>query len=493
MADRVHQALQSTSRTLPGNAEALPSDRHAARIAVRAAVHYASVAAIGGLLFGYDISATNGAIRELAAHFHLGNALLGFAAAAALLGAAPGAMIAGRIADRMGRLAMMKLAAALLVACGLGTGLAGNIWTFVVFHIAGGVGIGVASVASPAYIAEISPPQLRGRLGSLHQLGIVTGICGALAGTWVPLHLAGGANAHLWLGLAAWRWTYLGEVLAAGLYAALIFTIPESPRYLVAGGRFPEARQVLSKLLAEHEIEPTLNRIADTLHRDKPPAWRDLRAPTGGVYPVVWLGLGLAVAQQFVGVAVIFFYSRVLWEAVGFGESSAFTIALATSMVNVVITLLAIMLIDRVGRRPLLLAGSTGMALMLATLTVVFGRAPLVDGRPILAGSSALVALVAANLFVVAFAVSWGPVLWVQLGEMFPNRIRSAALGLSASAQWVANWTITVSFPVLRHALAFTYAFYTLCAVLSFVFVWRWIRETTGVSLEDMHADPLHA
>jgi MFS transporter, SP family, sugar:H+ symporter len=492
-ADRVDQALQRTSQKLIPDAEALPSDRHAARSAVRAAVHYASVAAIGGLLFGYDISVTNGAISGLAADFRLGNALLGFAAAAALLGAAPGAMIGGRIADRMGRPAMMKLAATLLVACGLGTGLAGNIWTFIVFHTVGGIGIGVASVASPAYIAEISPPQLRGRLGSLHQLGIVSGICGSLALNWVPLHLAGGASAHLWLGLAAWRWTYLGEVLAAAVYAALIFTIPESPRYLVAGERFSDARRVLSKLLAEHDIEPTLNRIAETLHREKPPVWRDLRAPTGGVYPVVWLGVGLAVSQQFVGIAVIFFYSRVLWEAVGFGESSAFTIALATSMVNVVVTLLAIVLIDRVGRRPLLLAGSTGMALMLATLTVVFGRAPVVDGRPILAGSSALVALVAANLFVVAFAVSWGPVLWVQLGEMFPNRIRSAALGLSAGVQWVANWTITVTFPVLRHALGLTYAFYTLCAVLSFVFVWRWVRETTGVSLEDMHADSLQA
>jgi MFS transporter, SP family, sugar:H+ symporter len=487
--DRVNQSLEPTSHTLTSSAEALPSDRRAARRAVRAALHYASVAAIGGLLFGYDISVTNGAIRGLAADFRLGSVSLGFAAAAALLGAAPGAMIGGRIADRMGRLAMMRLAATLLVACGLGTGLAGNITTFIAFHTVGGIGIGVASVASPAYIAEIAPPQLRGRLGSLHQLGIVSGICGALAVNWVPLHLAGGASGQLWLGLAAWRWTYLGEVLAAAVYAALIFTIPESPRYLVARERLADARQVLSKLLAPHDVEPTLDRIAETLRQDRPPVWRDLRAPTGGVYPVVWVGLGLAVLQQFVGITVIFFYSRVLWEAVGFGESSAFTIALVTSMVNVAITLLAIVLIDRVGRRPLLLAGSTGMASMLATLTFVFGRAPIVDGRPVLAGSAALVALVAANLFVVAFAVSWGPILWVQLGEMFPNRIRSAALGLSAGVQWVANWTVTVTFPVLRQALGLTYAFYTLCAVLSFVFVWRWVRETTGVSLEDMHAD----
>ena len=457
---------------------------------MRAAVHYASVAAIGGLLFGYDISVTNGAISGLAADFHLNNALLGFAAAAALFGAAPGAMIGGRIADRMGRLAMMKLAATLLVACGLGAGLAGNIWTFIVFHAVGGIGIGVASVASPAYIAEISPRQLRGRLGSLHQLGIVSGICGSLAVNWVPLRLAGGASAQLWLGLAAWRWTYLGEVLVAAVYAALVFTIPESPRYLVATQRFCAARQVLSRLLADRDVEPTLHRIAETLHHEKPPAWRDLRAPTGGLYRVVWLGLGLSVLQQFVGIAVIFCYSRVLWEAVGFGESSAFTIALVTSVVNVSITLLAVGLIDRVGRRPLLLAGSTGMAMMLATLTVVFSRAPLVNGRPILVGSSALVALVAANLFVAAFAVSWGPVIWVQLGEMFPNRIRSAALGLSAGVQWMANWTITVTFPLLRHTLGLAYGFYTLCAVLSLVFVWRWVPETTGVSLEDMHANP---
>jgi SP family sugar:H+ symporter-like MFS transporter len=488
-SDRLNEALKLPNQTLMTSAEAVPSDRNAAHRAVRAAVHYASVAAIGGLLFGYDISVTNGAISGLSADFRLNNALLGFAAAEALLGAAPGAMFGGRIADRMGRLAMMKLAAILLVACGLGTGLAGNIWTFIVFHTVGGVGIGVASVASPAYIAEISPPQLRGRLGSLHQLGIVSGICGSLAVNWVPLHLAGGASAPLWSGLAAWRWTYLGEVVAAAVYAALIFTIPESPRYLVARERFSDAQRVLSTLLARRDVEPTLNRIADTVHQEKPPAWRDLRAPTGGVYPVVWLGLGLSILQQFVGIAVIFFYSRVLWEAVGFGASSAFTIALVTSLVNVAITLLAVVLIDRVGRRPLLLAGSTGMALMLATLTVVFSRAPIVDGHPILAGSAALIALVAANLFVVAFAVSWGPIVWVQLGEMFPNRIRSAALGLSAGVQWVANWTITVTFPVLRQALGLTYAFYTLCAVLSFVFVWRWVRETAWVSLEDMHAD----
>ncbi|MBO0865930.1 MAG: sugar porter family MFS transporter [Mycobacterium sp.] len=456
---------------------------------VRAAVRSASVAALGGLLFGYDISVTNGAVKALQGHFHIGNAALGFSAAAALMGAAVGAVITGRIADRVGRLAMMKLAAALFLSCGLGAGLAGQIWMFIIFHCIGGIGIGIASVVGPAYIAEISPPHIRGRLGSLQQLGIVLGICGSLVVNWLPFHIAGGSRGELWLGLPAWRWTFIGEVIPALVYGVLVFTIPESPRYLVAAQRIPEARRVLAMLGAS--VDRTVNRIAETLKSETPPSWRDLRKPGGGVYGIVWVGLGLAIFQQFVGITVIFYYSDVLWEHVGFPEQSSFTIALFTSVVNVLITLVAIALIDRTGRRPLLLAGSAGMAVTLATLTVVFFTAPVVNGKPSLTGASAPIALIAANVFVVAFAISWGPILWVLLGEMFPNRIRSAALGLAAAAQWLANWTITVTFPALRHTLDAAYGFYTVCAVLSFVFVWRWVRETNGVSLEDMHAELL--
>jgi sugar porter (SP) family MFS transporter len=450
------------------------------------ATRFASVAAIGGLMFGYDISVTNRAVKALQANFHIGNAVLGFAAASVLMGAAAGAVFAGRVADRMGRLAMMKLAATLFFICGLGAGLASSIWMFVIFHTVGGIGIGFGSVAAPAYIAEISPPRFRGRLGSLQQLAIVCGIFGSLALTWLPFHLAGGSSGRLWLGLAAWRWTYLGEVIPALVWFALIFTIPESPRYLVARQQISQARRVLSTLLGDRDVEPTISRITDTLEQEKPPSWRDLRKPTGGLYGIVWVGLGLAIFQQFVGINVIFYYSDVLWEAVGFGEKSSFTIALVTTGVNVVITLVAIALIDRVGRRPLLLAGSAGMALMLATMTVVFTSASVVNGRPDLDTASGVIALVAADVFVIAFAISWGPVLWVLLGEMFPNRIRSAALGLASGVQWMATWTITVTFPALRHALGLAYGFYALCALLSLLFVWRWVRETNGMSLEDM-------
>lgn len=456
------------------------------------AVRFASAAAIGGLLFGYDVSTTNGAVRALQAHFAIGNAVLGLAAASGLLGAAVGATTAGRIADRTGRLAMMRLAAALFFACGVGTGMASNIWMFIAFHSVGGLGIGVASAIGPAYIAEISPPDIRGRLGSLQQLAIVSGIFLSLAVNWLPFHIAGGSRGELWLGLDAWRWTFLGEMVPALVYGVLAFTIPESPRYLIAAHRLPEARRVLSLLLDERDVDPTVHRITETLQRETPPSWHDLRKPTGGLYGIVWVGLGVACFQQLVGITVIFFYSDVLWEHVGFGEGWSFTIALATSVVNVVVTLIALALIDKVGRKPLLLAGSAGMAVMLATMTIVFASAPIVDGEPHLAGASAVVALIAANLFVVAFGVSWGPILWVLLGEMFPNRIRAEAAGLAATAQWITNATVAVTFPALRHMLGFAYSFYTLCAVLSFVFVWRWVRETNGVALEDMHAEALH-
>ncbi|MGH3552091.1 MAG: sugar porter family MFS transporter [Mycobacterium sp.] len=457
----------------------------------RTAIRFASAAALGGLIFGYDVSVTNGAVAALQDEFEIGNAVLGFAAGAGLLGAAAGAIIAGRIADRVGRLSMMRLAAALFLVCGLGTGLAGGVWMFIGFHGLGGAGIGIASAIVPAYIAEISPPRVRGRLGSLQQLGIVSGIFLALAVDWLPFQFGGGSRGELWLGLAAWRWTFLAEVIPAVIYGALTFTIPESPRYLIAAQRVPEARRVLSSVLGERNIEITVNRIQETLRREHPPSWRDLRKPTGGLYGIVWVGLGLAVFQQLVGITVIFYYGSALWQAVGFGESSSFAIAVITSVVNVLITLIAIALIDKVGRRPLLLTGSAGMALMLATLSVIFARAPIVDGKPHLVGASALLALIAANIFVIAFGVSWGPGLWVLLGEIFPNRIRAAAVGLAAAGQWLTNFAIAFTFPALRHMLGFAYGFYTLCAVLSFLFVWRWVRETNGVSLEDMHAELL--
>ena len=452
----------------------------------RGAVRIASVAALGGLLFGYDSAVINGAVASIQKHFGINDASLGFAVASALLGAALGAMTAGRLADRIGRIAVMKIAAVLFLISAIGAGLAGSVWLIVAFRIVGGIGVGVASVIAPAYIAETSPPRIRGRLGSLQQLAIVTGIFVSLAVDFLLAHLAGGADKPLWLGLEAWRWMFLAMALPAVLYGVLAFTIPESPRYLVASHRIPEARKVLTLLLGEKNLDITIDRIQSTLAGEAKPSWRDLRKPAGGVYPIVWVGLGLSIFQQFVGINVIFYYSNVLWEAVGFDESQSFVITVITSVVNIATTLIAIGLIDRIGRKPLLLIGSAGMAITLATMAVIFGTAPQEGGAPQLGSVAGPVALIAANLFVVAFGMSWGPVVWVLLGEMFSNRIRAAALGLAAAGQWAANWLITVTFPGLRNVLGIAYGFYALCAVLSFAFVWLWVRETKGVALEDM-------
>src|SRR6478735_1031990 len=471
-------------------------------------IRIASVAALGGLLFGYDSAVINGAVSAIEDTFGVGGFKLGFAVASALLGAALGAVTAGRLADRIGRLAVMKIAALLFLISAIGAGLSYNlvgtnddhylglpsgVWMLVVFRIIGGIGVGVASVIAPMYIAETSPPRIRGRLGSLQQLAIVTGIFLSLAIDYLLAHLAGGSSEDLWLGLEAWRWMFLMMALPAILYGVLAFTIPESPRYLVAKYRIPEARKVLSVLLGEKNLEVTITRIQESLKAEKPPSWSDLRKPTGGIYGIVWVGLGLSVFQQFVGINVIFYYSNILWEAVGFDESQAFKITVITSVTNIVTTLIAIALIDKVGRKPLLLVGSTGMAVTLGTMAVIFGSAPIVDGQPRPEGASATIALVAANLFVVAFGMSWGPVVWVLLGEMFPNRIRAAALGLAAAAQWIANCLITASFPALgAFSLGVAYGFYALCAVLSGFFVWRWVQETKGMHLEDMHREAYH-
>lgn len=454
-------------------------------------VRAASVAALGGLLLGYDVSLVNSAVGALQSEFAVGNAVIGFAVGAVVLGAAAGSMITGRLAGRAGRLPLMQLAAALFVVYCAGAAFANSIWLVSIFRVVGGFGIGVAAVACSAYIAEISPPRMRGRLASLQQLGTVLGIMVALLVNWALADIAGGPRQQLWLGLEAWRWMFLVAAVPALGYGLLVFTIPESPRYLVAAHQIPQARRVLTLLFGPRDVETTLDQIARTLTAEAPPSWRDLRKPGGGLYPVVWLGLGVAAFQQLVGISPVFLYSKVLWQAVGFGENSSFAIAVITAVINVTMTVTAVALVDKVGRRPLLLTGSAGMAAALAAMSVVFASSPVIDGKPQLGSIGGLVVLIALNGFVVACALSWGPLMWVLLGEIFPNRIRAAALGLAAAAQWLTNWAVTVTFPAMRNVLGLAFGGYAVFAVLSFIFVWKWIRETKGVSLEDMHADSL--
>jgi SP family sugar:H+ symporter-like MFS transporter len=445
-------------------------------------------AALGGFLFGYDSAVINGAVTAIGHNFSATSAALGFTVSSALLGAAAGALGAGRVADRYGRLRAMWLAAAMFLISAVGSGLAGSLETLVVFRVIGGIGVGIASVIAPTYIAEIAPARIRGRLGSLQQLAIVTGIFLALLVDYVVAAAAGGSEKTLALGLDAWRWMFLAMIVPAALYGGLALTIPESPRYLVAKERLDEARDVLRRVLGSIDLTAKIAVIKETLKRETRPSMRDLGGPAFGLLPIVWVGIGLSVFQQFVGINVIFYYSSVLWQAAGFSESNSLIITVITSVVNIVTTLVAIASIDRYGRRPLLIIGSVGMAVTLGTLAVVFGTAALdAKGQPVLHGAAAPIALIAANLFVFSFGMSWGPVVWVLLGESFPNRIRAAALSLAAAAQWVANWVISTSFPSLKDAgLGLAYGLYTTFAVLSLLFVLRFVRETKGVELEEM-------
>jgi len=474
--------LNATSKPAPSSASEDGSGKPTG-----AAVLLALVAALGGFLFGYDSAVINGAITAIGLQFHASPVGLGLTVSSALIGAAGGALVAGRIGEHYGRLVAMRIAAVLFVISAIGSGLSQTLLILALFRVVGGVAVGMASVIAPTYIAEISPASIRGRLGSLQQLAIVSGIFLSLLVDYAIAATAGSSQA-VWIGgIEAWRWMFIAMVVPAIVYGVLSLTIPESPRQLVAEGRIEEAREVLKRVLGERGLAANITRIRASLSTGHEPSWRDLRGPAMGLLPVVWVGIGLSVFQQFVGINVIFYYSSVLWQAVGFSEKSSLIITVITSVVNVVTTIVAILLIDRWGRRPLLLVGSAGMAVTLGILAFVFGHAPLdASGQPHLMGNTGLIALFAANAYVFAFGMSWGPVVWVLLGEKFPNRIRAAALAVAAAAQWIANWAISTTFPLLKNAgLGLAYGLYATFAVLSFFFVWRFVQESKGRELEE--------
>ena len=455
---------------------------HTARV-----ILLAVAGAVGGFLFGFDSSVVNGAVDAVAGQFALSETLTGFAVASALIGCAIGAYAGGRIADRWGRIPTMLVGSVLFLVSSFGAGLAFSVWDLILWRVVGGLGIGIASVIAPAYIAEISPRKMRGRLGSLQQLAITIGIFAALLSDALFAGAAGGAAEPLWLGLEARRWMFLGAAVPAVVYGIIALLLPESPRFLIQQGKDERAREILSTIVSADELDRAMRDIQDRITTDKrAQTTGSLRGPRFGLKPIVWVGIALSVFQQFVGINVIFYYSTTLWKSVGFDESNSFTISVFTSVTNILVTLIAIALIDRVGRRPILLFGSAGMAVTLAVMALAFSQAVTVDGQPSLTGAWGPIALIAANLFVVSFGASWGPVVWVLLGEIFPNSIRARALGLAASAQWIANFLITVTFPPLAaFSLVFTYGMYAVFAALSFIFVFAIIPETNGMPLEE--------
>ncbi|MER5463909.1 sugar porter family MFS transporter [Streptomyces sp. NPDC002668] len=448
-------------------------------------VFITAAAAMGGFLFGYDSSVINGAVEAIRDRYDIGSGTLAQVIAIALIGCAVGAATAGRIADRIGRIRCMQIAAVLFTASAIGSALPFALWDLAFWRIIGGFAIGMASVIGPAYIAEVSPAAYRGRLGSFQQAAIVIGIAISQLVNYAILQLADGKQRGEMLGIEAWQWMLGVMVVPAVLYGLLSFAIPESPRFLISVGKIDKAKEVLGEVEGHKiDLDARVAEIELAMRREHKSTFKDLLGGRFNFLPIVWVGIGLSLFQQFVGINVVFYYSAALWQSVGIDPASSFFYSFTTSIINIIGTVIAMILVDRVGRRPLALVGSAGMAIALAFEAWAFS-ADLVDGK--LPSTQGAVALVSAHVFVLFFALSWGVVVWVLLGEMFPNRIRAAALGVAASAQWIANWVITVSFPSLADwNLSGTYIIYTFFAALSIPFVLLFVKETKGKALEEM-------
>jgi sugar porter (SP) family MFS transporter len=474
------ERIVTTTATATGNTDRQPPSEHLGHV-----VFITAAAAMGGFLFGYDSSVINGAVEAIRSKYDIGSAALAQVIAVALIGCAIGAATAGRIADRIGRIRCMQIASVLFIISAVGSALPFALWDLALWRIIGGFAIGMASVIGPAYIAEVSPPAYRGRLASFQQGAIVLGIAISQLVNWGILNAAHGDQRGHLIGIEAWQVMLGVMVVPAAVYGLLSFAIPESPRYLLTVGREKDARAVLADVEGRDiDLDARVSEIRTAMRREHKAAFSDLLTTTRRNFlPIVWIGIGLSAFQQLVGINVAFYYSSTLWQSVGIDPSSSFFYSFTTSIVNIIGTVIAMIFVDRVGRRPLALVGSAGMALSLALEAWAFSH----KHGATLPNTEGTVALIAAHVFVLFFALSWGVVVWVFLGEMFPNKIRAAALGVAASAQWIANWAITASFPSLADwNLSGTYLIYTLFALLSIPFVLLFVKETKGKTLEEM-------
>jgi SP family sugar:H+ symporter-like MFS transporter len=384
----------------------------------------------------------------------------------------------------------MQLSAALFLVSSLASGGAGSSTMFELARFIGGLGVGAASVLSPAYISEVAPAAIRGRLTTLQQVMIIIGLTAAFLANYVLAGVAGSSTEALWSGHAAWRWMFWLQVIPAGIYFLALLFIPESPRYLMVKGRVEQARDVLARLLGSTvAADVRVAQIRTSLAGERQPRLADLKDPaTGGWRRIVWAGIGLAVFQQLVGINVVFYYGSVLWQSVGFSEADALKQNVLTGTLSIIACLITLAVVDRIGRKPLLAFGSAGMAITLAIMVACFAQGTLVEGSLQLPKGLGTVALVSAVAYSFIFNMTWGPVMWVMLGEMFPNRIRGSGLAVAGFAQWGANFLISVSFPWLAAniGLTITYGFYAAAAAVSFFFVRALVNETTGRELEEM-------
>jgi SP family sugar:H+ symporter-like MFS transporter len=453
-----------------------------------------AVATIGGFLFGYDSGAVNGTQEGLKTAFALSPGSLGFTVGSLLIGCTFGAFFAGWLADHFGRRNVMRVAAVAFVIGAVTQGIAHDWLLFLPARLLGGMAVGAASVLSPAYISEIAPASIRGRMTTVQQIMIITGLTAAFVVNYFLQQAAGNNSlSPFWAGLEAWRWMYIMQAIPAVIFLVALFFIPESPRFLVLKGREGAASQVLTNLFGADVAKAKLEEIRATFRADHRTRLSDILVPEGGrgflgIRPIVWSGIMLASFQQFVGINVIFYYGETLWKLAGVSEAAALQRNIVSGAVSIAACFVTIAVIDKIGRKPLLLIGSAGMAVTLFAMVFAFNSGTLDPaGNLVLSKNTGLVALFAANLYVIFFNVSWGPVMWVMLGEMFPNQIRGSALAFCGLVQWGCNYLIAQTFPVMaKWSLAGSYTFYAVSAVISYFLVQKLVHETRGKELEQM-------
>lgn len=443
------------------------------------------VAALGGLLFGYDWVVIGGAKPFFERYFNLDSeSLKGWANSCALIGCLCGALAAGALSDRFGRKRLLVLAAVLFAVTSLGNALAQSFTLFVGWRMLGGAAIGLASGLSPLYIAEVAPASMRGRLVSVNQLTIVIGILLAQLVNWALVrHLPVGATdefiASSWFGQTSWRWMFGLTAIPSVLFFVGMIVVPESPRWLMKNQRPAEARAILEKIGGAAYAAAALREIEDTLATETAKVdFRELLNPR--LATVLVLGVTLAVFQQWCGINVIFNYAEEIFKAAGYDISSVLSNIAWTGSVNLVFTFVALGTVDRFGRRPLMLVGSIGLAVIYTAMGICYAKG--VTGLPVL-----LLVLAAIG----CYSMSLAPVTWVIISEIFPNRIRGAAMSVAVSSLWIACFILTYTFPMLNKAFGAhgTFWLYAAICVLGFIFIaWR-LPETKGKSLEQIERE----
>jgi MFS transporter, SP family, xylose:H+ symportor len=437
------------------------------------------VAALGGLLFGYDTAVISGAIGYLQDHFHLDAAMKGWAASSALLGCVIGVSLAGVVSDFAGRKKTLVLAGILFFASAVGTAIADSFWLFVAFRIVGGIGVGVASMASPMYIAEISPTRIRGRLVSVNQFAIITGM---LVIYFVNYFIARGGDAT-WNQTVGWRWMFASGIAPSAIFLILLATVPESPRWLVERRHVDKARHILTRIGGPEYAGVEMQAIHDAMTKESE---KHLGLFAREMRFVLMLGVALAVLQQITGINVFLYYAPEIFKNLGAGTNAALLQQIIVGAVMLSFTLIAVWTVDRLGRKPLMILGAAGMGIFLVAMGLVwqFHLAPAWVMLCILLG------------YIASFALSVGPVTWVILSEIFPNSIRGRAMSLATFGLWTANFIVSQTFPMMNedqyliarfnHGYPF-YLYAAFCGVLLAV-VWIYVPETKGRSLEEIEA-----